>query len=143
MAEILVKAVNATHSDTDKDRSGCYKRGMPVIIMPDGHSWGGEERLPKFILIKVPGISVDLVKKYVDTQLSDSPDEDGRYPIYRRRLWRIRLEDIPVAARNILANTGMLVIKAGKYNGEYDYTWKQIRAYFRNLKTGIDESGNL
>lgn len=143
MAEILVKAINATHSDTDKDRRGCYKRGMPVLIMPDGHSWGGEERLPKFVVIKIPGISVETVSKYVQPQNEDTPDADGIYRVYRRRLWQIRWADLPAAARNKLATDGELTIKAGTYAGNYDYTWKQIRGYFRNLKTGLDETGDI
>jgi len=38
---------------------------------------------------------------------------------------------------------GGLTIKAGDYAGDYDYTWTQIKAYFRNLKTGLDETGDL
>lgn len=40
MAEILVKAVDATNPDTEKDRRGCYKKGYPVVVMLDGHIWG-------------------------------------------------------------------------------------------------------
>lgn len=32
MAEILLFAINKTHSDPWKDQAGCYKRGDPVIV---------------------------------------------------------------------------------------------------------------
>ncbi len=143
MAEILIKAVNATHADPDKDRRGCYKRGMPVVVMPDGHSWGAQEGLPKFVVLKVPGVSVEAVNKYINPEHEDTPDENGTYPIYRRRLWQIRWAALPLAARNKLASDGELTIKVGAYSGEYDYTWTQVRQYFRNLKTGLDETGDL
>ncbi len=65
MAELLIKAIDATHSDPAKDQRGCYKRGDIVLVMPDGHEWGKEERLPKFVVVKISGLSVEAVKKYI------------------------------------------------------------------------------
>jgi hypothetical protein len=65
MAELLIKAVDATHSDPAKDSRGCYKRGDPVVAMPDGHSWGVREGLPKFVLLKVPGVTVAQAQQYI------------------------------------------------------------------------------
>lgn len=143
MAEILIKAIDHTHPYPDKDRRGAYKRGMPVVVMPDGHEWGREERLPKFIVLKIPGVSVEKVKKYIDPQLEDAPNERGSYNTYRRRLWKLRWDDLPAGARNKLRDDGELTIKAGTYAGDYDYTWAQVKTYFRNLKTGLDEDGDL
>lgn len=131
MAEILVKAVSVSHADPTKDQRGCYKRGMPVVVMPDNHPWGLEERLPKFVVIKFPTTSIAQVEKYIQSTGT------------RRRLFRIRWEDLPLAARNKLANTGQLIIKAGSYNGTFDYTWAQVREYFTNEQTGANESGEL
>lgn len=61
MAEILVKAVDATNPDPEKQRRGCYRKGDPVLAMPDGHAWGAEEGPPKFVVIKVPGIDPDQI----------------------------------------------------------------------------------
>lgn len=141
MAEILIKAVNATHPDPETDRTGCYKRGMPVVVMPDGHPWGSAERLPRFVVIKVPGVPVDRVQKYIGPEYTPSPEVDPA--VYRRRVWQIRWADLPAAARNKLTNTGQLIVKAGAYAGAYDYTWDQIKSYFRNLSTGLDESDDL
>lgn len=69
MAEFLIKAVSVINIDTIKDQRGCYKRGDVVVVMPDNHIWGIEERLPKFVIVKIPGLAVDLVKKYIDTHM--------------------------------------------------------------------------
>lgn len=143
MAQILVKAVDATHADSEKDRRGCYKRGMPVVVMPDSHTWGLEERLPKFVVIKIPGVPVDKVKQYIEPQREDTPDERGQYRTYRRRLWKFRIDDMPAAARNKLMTDGELTIKVGNYSGPYDYTWTQVKIYLRNLKTDTDETSEL
>lgn len=65
MAELLIKAVDATHVDPDKDRRGCYKRGDVVVVQPDGWSWGTLEALPRFVLVKVPGATVAQVEQYI------------------------------------------------------------------------------
>jgi len=60
MAEILVKAIDATHVDPIKDRQGCYKCGDPVVVFDDGHAWGNEECPPKFVIVKVPGTAEEV-----------------------------------------------------------------------------------
>jgi hypothetical protein len=143
MAEILVKAVDATNVDSEKDRTGCYKAGMPVVVMPDKHPWGKEEGLPKFVVIKIPGISVDKVEDFIRPQYEDSPSLNGEYMTYRRRKWQIQLSNLPKNAKNILRDKGVLVIKSGTYTGSYDYTWAQVRSYFMNLKKNMTFSENL
>lgn len=139
MAELLIKAVNATHSDPEQDRRGCYKRGMPVVVMPDGHQWGSAEGLPSFVVLKLPGVSVDRVKEYLDRQ-TQGVDAEGRPLAFRRRLWRFRFEDMPLAARNKLAQDGELTIAVGGYAGPADYTWAQVKTFLRNEATGLDET---
>ena len=62
--------------------------------------------------------------------------------IVRRRVWRVRWDDLPQAAKNKLASTGELVIKAGGYSGAYDYTWNQVKAYFTHAILG-NETADL
>ena len=143
MAEILVRVTDSTNSDPIKDRRGCYKRGMPVIVMPDNHPWGKEEGLPHFVVIKVPGVSVEKLSKYIEHEREETADNEGRFAIYRRRLWKFRFDDMPTAALRKLRDDGEMTIKVGDYSGSYDYTWTRVRAYLRNLKTNLDEAGNL
>lgn len=125
MAEILIKAVNRTHEDSGKDKRGCYKRGDPVVVMPDGHVWGALELKPpatggKFVVLKIPGVSVAATKKYIDREVS-VVDENV---ILTRRLWRIVVDELPSGVRNTLNTTG-----------EYTVTWNTIRHYIENKVT--------
>lgn len=132
MAELLVKAVSVTHADPAKDQRGCYKRGHAVVVMPDGHEWGALETLPRFVVLKLPLVSVGRVAKYLAGATG------------RRRRWRLRWADLPAAARNKLASTGQLVIKAdAAYTGAFDYTWQQVKGFFRDDETGLDETGDI
>lgn len=55
MAEALIKAVDFVHPDPDIDRRGAHKRGDIIVVMPDGHQWGGAERdISKFAIVSVP-----------------------------------------------------------------------------------------
>lgn len=127
MAEILVKATNEIG----------YKRGMPVVIMPDGHPWGLEERLPKFVVLKIPLIGVAQVAKYIVPQFLAGE-------LIRKRRWQIRWDDLPAQDRNKLATEGELIIKAtAAYLGPFDRTWAQVKSFFRNLETGLDETADL
>lgn len=141
MAELLIKAVDHTHQDPTKDQSGAYKKGMPVLVQPDGHQWGAKERLPKFAVLKFPGVSEDKLEKYV------FPDTEGDTPethrMVRRRLWKLRWNDLPAGAKAKLRDTGALVIKVGGYAGEFDYTWQQVKGFFRNQRTNQDETEDI
>lgn len=132
MAEILIKAVSATSSDPEKDQRGCYKRGMPVVVMPDGHAWGRKEGLPNFVLLKLPGVSVERVRRFIEPDReADGLREDGneRTRIVRRRLWRIFVEDIPASVSNRWLSQGSITI-----GPDGDFTWTQFRNYLRNLR---------
>jgi hypothetical protein len=133
MAEILVKATNATHLDPVKDARGCFKRGMPVALVNDGHQWGSAEALPHFVILKFPLVDKSKLLKYLNS-----------WPENRIRRWQIRWADLPLAARNKLLSNGELIIKATLiYTDQFDYTWSQIKEYFRNLETGIDETEDV
>lgn len=139
MAQILIRLQNNTNPIPEKDLE-CYKTGMPVVVMPDDHIWGNEERPPGFFVLSLPGIEVDRVLKYIEIDKEqDGTNEFGKpiMKMVRRRLWRFRVENMPLAARNkILA--GLITIGP---NG--DYTWAQVRKYLRNLRTGQVETADI
>jgi hypothetical protein len=60
MCEILVRAIDGT---CDIPAANPL-RGMPVVVQPDGHTWGNGERLPEYVIIKLPGVSPSLVVQY-------------------------------------------------------------------------------
>jgi hypothetical protein len=54
--EFLIRNFDDTHSDSERDKAGCRKRGMCDAEMPDGHVWGRLEGLPKFIILRCPEV---------------------------------------------------------------------------------------
>lgn len=100
MAELLIKAVSATHPDPVKQARGCYQQGDPVVVMPDGHEWGAAEGLPTFWIVKAPGVTVAEARAYIE-QRADA---------VRRRNWNLNPADLPVALRDELLATGSITL---------------------------------
>jgi hypothetical protein len=122
MAELLIKAIDATHSDPVKDKAGCYKRGDIVVIMPDGHEWGKEERLPKFMVVKIPGMSVAEARKYIEGEINDT-NPDNIITITRRK-HSFLVDDTPSNIKDEL-NT----------KGEITVTWDEIKGFVQDKLT--------
>jgi hypothetical protein len=138
MAELLIKARNAQHDDPDTDRRGSYKRGDVVVVMPDGHQWGAKEGLPNFVKIKIPGLDHVAIAELASEQDEDDAGQPYYEPgsailaegpvlsIYRRRRWRILVDNIPVTIRNKLRDTG-----------EATVTRAQIRNYVKRIRDNL------
>lgn len=93
MARLLIKAVDYTHPDPDKDRRAAYKRGDVVVVMPDGHVWGGAEGPPKFVQMDVPGPAEDytyLLTAPVDTPADMTSKAALRVPKIARLLKHVK-----------------------------------------------------
>lgn len=75
MAEFLIKAIDAHHPDSKIDLAGCYKTGDVILAQPDGWSWGKEECLPKFIILKVPGMTVESAQEYLKSYTELEPND--------------------------------------------------------------------
>jgi len=70
MAELLIKATDATNPDAIKDLRGCYKKSDVVVVKPDGWKWGKEElNKEKFYILRVPDKAVE------ELQFLTEPDE--------------------------------------------------------------------
>jgi hypothetical protein len=111
VAELLIKARDASHDDPETDRRGCYKRGDVVTVQDDGHPWGRKEGLPNFIILRIPGAARALAERLADEQDDDDSgtllqDADGMRGRHRRRRWRIDIDDLPAAVRTALMTTG-------------------------------------
>lgn len=125
MAELLIKAIDAVHSDPVKDQRGCYKLGDPVCIRSDGFQWGALEALPpaqggKFVIIKLPGVTIAQIKVFVTTRWPAIVDLVSSEPDRRRRI-RIDTDLLPANVRNQLRNTG-----------SYSTTWANLRGFVRD-----------
>ncbi len=138
MAELLVKAVNATHANPQKNAVGCYKRGDIVLAMEDGHRWGTKELLAPakggvFVIIKIPGVTVDQLQRFVRERwdwMIDAEDEDEALGFVRRRRFRIDADLLPAGVRSTLNTTG-----------QYTTTWAQIRQFLRNKRNNETAEG--
>lgn len=125
MAELLIRARSTTHSDVQKDRM-CYKRGMPVVAMPNGHVWGSEERLPGFVVLRISGTTVAQLQRLLDPNLDDDLSALlGQDVVLRRRRYRFNLDSLPAAVRDELLATGMVTA-----------SWTQVRDYVTDDKDG-------
>lgn len=144
MAELLICARDATHADPDVDRRACYKRGDPVTVQPDGHPWGRKEGLPRFMVVKVPGVSVEQMRGLIEEQ---SEDDDGAAApevliprpwglealpskAFRRRRWRFMVDSVPQKFRRALAESGVATM-----------TPAQIRSYLRRTRDNAQFTG--
>lgn len=99
MAELLVRAAPHWMDEWDatkvaslsaKELIGYNSRtqiGDIIVVKPDGWPWGKEECLPTFVVVKLPGVSVDDVKHYEEVLLES---KDAKNPvILKRRKYRI------------------------------------------------------
>ncbi len=48
------------------EKARVTQKGSPILLRPDGFIWGSAEKLPDYIIIKLPGVSKSQVKKYVN-----------------------------------------------------------------------------
>jgi len=130
MAELLIKARDATHADAETDRRGCYKRGDVVVVMEDGHEWGAKEGPPNFVRLRIPGAARALAARLTEEQDDDDDgkplaEEQGERGIHRRRRWRVDLDALPAAIRTALLNSGVASI-----------TRAQIRSRLKRKRDG-------
>jgi len=130
MAEFLVKLNDNTHVNPTKDQSGCYKRGDVVVVMPNGHEWGKEEGYPKFVVVKIPGMTVAAGQKYIEPQIQGDLVGEMRDPtiITRRRKYNVLLDTAPQA-----------MIVAARAQGYITVDFESIKNIIKNQATGQTE----
>ncbi len=115
MAEFLIKAIDANHLNPVKDKSGCYKRGDVVVVHPDGHEWGKSEGPPKFVIVKIPGMTVEEAQKYVKSE-GDAPDPENPITLTRRK-YKFHIDDISEEVKNELETKGVVAITKTQAEG--------------------------
>lgn len=122
MAEFLVAA---------GDLPTNYSQGDPIVVKPNGWSWGSAEGLPDFWRIVVSDLDHTLVEQYMTPLWEDAQPGDPEYDapdasdrrIYRhRREIRIMWDEVPAAWLTQLQTNGVLVV-----------TISDIRPYVRRV----------
>lgn len=78
-------------------------KGDIVVVRPDGWQWGRNECLPDFIVVKVPGLAVDISRDAMEL-LSDNVTE-------RERSYAILSSYIDAA---VYSNTSVFTIQKNK-----------------------------
>lgn len=96
MAELLIKAVDATHADPVKDERGCYKRGDVVEVYEDGRCSEPVSPNSPFYILKIPGLAADEMRKYMQGET----DQTGE-PL-RRRAFKFDLDALPAPIKGQL-----------------------------------------
>lgn len=136
MAELLIKAVDATHPNPTKDQRGCYKRGDVVMVLENGATPEGvtpPAQGGKFVIIRITDVTRAQVIAFCLRKWGCAPDgsevDANRNPIRRRRI-QIPISILPASVRNTLNNVGT-----------YANTWANIRAYLTDKVTGTTATG--
>jgi hypothetical protein len=140
MAELLIKAVDASHPDPAKD-AFCYKRGDVVDVRENDFAWGAMEKLApasggQFAIIEISDVTrqqvINWVKTHWGTDVAGIDFEvvNGAASPIRRRRVKIDVSLIPAAVRQTLNTLGF-----------YATTWAIIRDYIHNKQTNETASG--
>lgn len=111
MAEILIYAkVHWMETATaeqkakwDDRRWAAYERrlvkGNPIIVKPDGWKWGKRECPPDFVVLKIPGLSVEEADKYTIAAFDylKEKDELGRFPLLAKKRYQFDTGEVNAA----------------------------------------------
>lgn len=73
MAEFLIKKIDATNPDSEKDERGCYKRGDVVQVYEDGECKEPPSPNSKMYIVKAPGMSKENAEEYVKSHIEPRP----------------------------------------------------------------------
>jgi len=96
MAELLIQARGHWQDDWDQQKknslseaelrshSSRIQLGDIVVIKPDGWVWGNEENLPRYIVIKAPGVAVETVTHLTES-LMDTTDPENPFMLKKRK----------------------------------------------------------
>ena len=106
-----------------------YKTGDIVQVFPDGKLSDYAHAGGKFYVIRVTGLSYETALKYMAQHNEDiTIDGETQTRMVKRRIYRIRAEDLPASVKNTLKTTYV-----------YNTTWTAVKDYVRNIITNTNE----
>ena len=100
MAELLIQAkshwmdnftqeqIDALDDGRKKSRNARIQLGDIVVVKPDGWTWGREECLPNYLVVKLPQLTVEQVEHFTQSLLG-GPNAEGERQILRKRKYQI------------------------------------------------------
>lgn len=113
MGEILIMLKD----NLDPNTATRYLKGDPVECRDDGFQWGTD--MEYFGVLKIPGLSCSIIKKYMTSEY-----EDDNKTIKRRRIWRFLIDSVPTAVKQEFMQ-----------NREYTATIAQVKNFIQNKIT--------
>lgn len=147
MCEVIFRARPSHRTDPTELRISGKRRGRIEAVMPDGYVWGNLEGPPLFAIMKLPGVPVSAMEKYLEPVMEPDPDgepDGSEMRVRRARRWELRFSALPRPVHDRLAmSTGLIVRSPPHFTGAADFTWVQLKRFFRDLETGQDETRDL
>lgn len=133
MAEFLIKARDQVDKAKDEEkRNRGWTKGDIVVVMPDGHWWGREERPPKFFVLKIPNLPVNEAVKYIEPHQVDtglvSMDNTKIIRYVSRRKFRVLIDQFPDYIKNKITDDGIVTV-----------SWDQAKSYIQNKQEQVTE----
>ncbi len=130
MAQIVFRA-----RDNTSGHHLAWRRGMPVEILPDSHVFSARESLPpaqggSFFVVQITDLAPAQIRQWFRSraipELCDEEPASGTTApeSVARRLFQLRIADIPPAVRQQINTTG-----------RYVTTWDAIRTFIQNRTT--------
>lgn len=119
-AELLVSAKphwmdSLTQPEVDKmtiEQKQSYNArsqiGDVIVVRPDGWTWGKEECLPNFVVVKVSDMTLEEAKKYEESLNEQFIDAKGEV---QSRMLKVRKYQIPLADVNEAKTQNGILIK--------------------------------
>ena len=142
MAQLLV---NIRHVSDDT-----WVPGQIIVVMPDDHVWGRLECPPRFVVIKIPNVSVDEFKSFLNDEyevslkeaidakesITDEKMDALRIENDRPRAWRFVWEDIPDKTKDIMMTKGYITVTRKLWDNVFR---PRLRNEWRLRKFGVVE----
>ena len=124
MAQFLIKALEPWNNDSPTAPEERSRLGDIIVVRPDGHVWGREECLPRFIVVKITNMSYEDAKHLEEIlMLDDGLEEDG--VTIKKKLAKVRKWQVPAKYMEDAIKDGNSVV-------EITLTAKQ-QAFIANL----------
>lgn len=96
MAEMLVRVVDKVNEDFYRNLR-CTKRGMVIVVVPDGHVWSTQELTnPDWRIVKILGVPVHAVSEFVNGVPSDESNPHNK--TRQRRAVKLNLDHPSLSA---------------------------------------------
>jgi len=107
MAEFLIFA-----KEGKADPAEGFQKYDIIAVGEDGHAWGREECLDRFVVVRIPGMTTEAARKYTESIVEVSPGSDPEMPetkVRAVRKYQIKYEKYlrPKLWRRFITPNGM------------------------------------